>query len=230
MLALLLYSLSWFAPFTLQLRTRVQIRYDLERPNAEGQSTEQSMQIRRARLPLQLGFSPRDQTSGLVAGEGSMRRNPLRDARVEFDYLRDFTIWAGQMKVPFSRQRVLSSGNQNLVDRSLPNDEFQLDRDIGVQALSNDTGGMGWLAYNAGVFMGEGATLSSSRTPRCCTSRASSCRRSASSRTTTRATSSARKSRVSRSRVRTRSIIRRSVSAARRARSPKTVARPTSTT
>ena len=155
--------------FSMQLRARVQIRYDLDHPNREGETTEQTMQIRRARLQLQgnlfgkhnryyiqLGFSPRDQTGGLIAEDGSIRRNPLRDARVEFDYLRDFTIWAGQMKIPFSRQRVISSGNLNLVDRSLPNEEFQLDRDIGVQALSKDVGGMGWLAYNVGVFMGEG--------------------------------------------------------------------------
>ena len=155
--------------FSMQLRARVQLRYDLDHPNVDGESTEQTLQIRRARLQLQgnvfgkhnryyvqFGFSPRDQTNGLLAEDGSIRRNPLRDARLEFDYLRDFTIWAGQMKIPFSRQRVLSSGNQNLVDRSLPNEEFQLDRDIGIQALSKDLGGMGWLAYYAGVFMGEG--------------------------------------------------------------------------
>lgn len=155
--------------FSMQLRARVQVRYDLEHPNVQGESTEQTLQIRRARLQLQgnvfgkhnryyiqFGFSPRDQTNGLLAEDGSIRRNPLRDARLEFDYLRDFTIQVGQMKIPFSRQRVISSGNQNLVDRSIPNEEFQLDRDIGLQALSKDVGGMGWLAYNAGVFMGEG--------------------------------------------------------------------------
>lgn len=155
--------------FTLQLRARVQVRYDVEVPHLEGENVEQVMQIRRARLQLQgnlfgkhnryyvqFGFSPRDQTGGLLAPEGSIRRNPLRDARLEFDYLRDFTIWAGQMKIPFSRQRVLSSGNQNMVDRSVANEEFQLDRDIGIQALSKDIGGIGWFAYNLGLFMGEG--------------------------------------------------------------------------
>jgi hypothetical protein len=155
--------------FMLQLRARVQVRYDFEHPNVEGENNEQVLQIRRARLQLQghifgkhnryylqFGFSPRDQTNGLIADEGSIRRNPVRDARLEFDYLRDFTLWIGQMKVPFSRQRVNSSGDQNMVDRSLPNDEFQLDRDIGIQALSKDVGGKGLLTYNAGVFMGEG--------------------------------------------------------------------------
>lgn len=155
--------------FSVQLRARIQVLYDLGHPNVDGEATEQAMLIRRARLQLQgnvfgkhnryymqIGFSPRDQIGGVVAADGSIRRTPLRDARLEFDYLRDFTIFVGQMKIPFSRQRVISSGNLNLVDRGLINEEFQLDRDIGLQALSKDVGGMGWLAYNAGVFMGEG--------------------------------------------------------------------------
>jgi hypothetical protein len=45
----------------------------------------------------------------------------------------------------------------NMVDRSMVNAEFNLDRDIGFQAMSKDLGGLGGrLAYYAGVFMGEG--------------------------------------------------------------------------
>lgn len=155
--------------FSLQLRARVQVRYDLDHPNVDGGNTVQNLQIRRARLQLQgnvfgkhikyylqFGFSPRDQIAGILGGDGDIRRTPLRDARLEFDRSPSFTIWAGQMKVPFSRQRVISSGNMNLVDRSLANDEFQLDRDIGVQLLSKDIAEKGWFAYNLGVFMGEG--------------------------------------------------------------------------
>ncbi len=155
--------------FSLQLRARLQVRYDFVAPSVPDRPTTGTLQIRRARLQLkgnafgrhnryyiQFGFSPADQTNGLIAGTGSIRRNPIRDARLEFDHLRDFTLFVGQMKIPFSRQRVISSGNQSMVDRSIANAEFQLDRDIGVQALSRDVGGIGWLTYNAGVFMGEG--------------------------------------------------------------------------
>lgn len=158
--------------FALQLRARVQFRYDIDNPGAAGKPTQQTLQVRRARLQLQghvfgkhnkyyiqLGFSPRDQLAGIGDAEDAIRRTPLRDARLEFDYLRDFTIWTGQMKVPFSRQRVISSGNMNLVDRSIANDEFQIDRDVGIQALSKDIGGLGLLAYNAGVFLGEGRNV-----------------------------------------------------------------------
>jgi phosphate-selective porin OprO/OprP len=163
----------------LQIRARLQTRYDVEIPHAEGEELEQVLQVRRARLQLQghvygehnryyiqFGFSPRDMTGGLVAGEGSIRRNPLRDARLEFDYLRDFTVWVGQMKVPFSRQRVTSSGDQQMVDRSLANEVFNLDRDLGIQARSQDLGGLGgYLGYQAGVFMGDGRNAFELATP-----------------------------------------------------------------
>jgi phosphate-selective porin OprO/OprP len=156
--------------FALQIRARAQIRYELLHPNVAGESTEQVMMLRRLRLQfqgnvfgkhnryyIQFGFTDPDMSNAVLADEeGEIKKNPIRDARVEFDYVRDFTVWAGQMKIPFSRQRVNSSGNLNMVDRSIVNEEFQLDRDIGVQVLSKDIGGKGWFAYQAGVFMGEG--------------------------------------------------------------------------
>lgn len=157
--------------FTMRIHGRVQVRYDIDHPG-NGGNTHQTLQIRRARVVfggnvfskyvhyyIQLGFSPRDQLAGIPNDNGTIRRTPLRDARLEFDRPRDFTLWAGQMKVPFSRQRVVSSSSLNLVDRSIANDEFQLDRDVGLQVLSKDVGGLGWLGYNAGVFLGEGRNV-----------------------------------------------------------------------
>lgn len=163
--------------YSLQVRARLQVRYELEHPNVEGKPVSQLFQMRRARLLLtgnafsryihyyiQLGFSPRDMSGAIPSGvEYSLRRNPLRDARIEVDRLRDFTIWVGQMKVPFSRERVISSSNLSMPDRSSVNSEFTLDRDIGVQVLSKDLGGIGKLAYYLGVFMGEGRNSFESR-------------------------------------------------------------------
>ncbi len=159
--------------FSIQMRGRIQFRYELEHPNRPMKETQHMLQIRRARLSLagnvfsphvkyyfQFGFSPRDMQNDLPTEAGSIRRNPLRDARIEFDRLRDFTVWMGQTKVPFSRQRVNSSANLNLVDRSIVSAEFNLDRDLGVQAYSKDLGGLGGrLAYYAGVYMGEGRNV-----------------------------------------------------------------------
>jgi phosphate-selective porin OprO/OprP len=156
--------------YSLQVRARLQVRYDLDHPNFEDKPVTQLFQMRRARILLagnvfsryvhyyiQFGFSPRDMSNDIPSDlESTIRRNPLRDARIELDRLRDFNVWMGQFKVPFSRQRRVSSSNLNMVDRSLANSEFNLDRDIGVQAWSNDLGGIGKLAYYLGVFMGEG--------------------------------------------------------------------------
>jgi len=155
--------------YALTIRARLQVRYDLEHPNVPGQPIEHVIQIRRARLQLagnvfgkhnryyiQFGFSPRDMLGGLPDDSPGIRYNPVRDARLEFTYLRDFTIWVGQTKVPFSRQRLISSGNQQFVDRSSVNEEFNLDRDIGLQVRSDDIGGIGRLKYALGVFMGDG--------------------------------------------------------------------------
>jgi phosphate-selective porin OprO/OprP len=165
--------------YSLQVRARLQIRYDLDHPNFEDEPITHVFQVRRARVVLagnvfskhiryqfQFGFSPRDMGNDIPSDlEDSIRRNPLRDARVEFNRLRDFTIWAGQFKVPFSRQRVISSSNLHVLDRSLVNAEFSLDRDMGITARSTDLGGIDKLAYYVGVFMGEGRNSFESRDP-----------------------------------------------------------------
>jgi len=65
-----------------------------------------------------------------------------------------FRIVFGQYKVPFGRQQLTSSGNQQFVDRSLVADEYERGRDIGVSVQ-----GAIWsnkLEYRAGVFNGNG--------------------------------------------------------------------------
>ncbi|MBK8481912.1 MAG: hypothetical protein IPL40_12145 [Proteobacteria bacterium] len=154
---------------SLTVRGRLQARYEADLPHAAGASASQIVQLRRVRLVLQghawsshlryyfqLGLAPRDQLGGLTADDGSIRRNPLRDANLEFDRWRDLTVRVGQMKVPFSRERVQSSSALNLVDRSAANEEFNLDRDLGLQLTSRDLGGRGWLGYSIGIFAGHG--------------------------------------------------------------------------
>lgn len=151
--------------FELELRTRIQARTEVEHAD----ETEVIAQIRRMRVVLQghsfgkrnrfyiqLGFSPRDQLGALPVDDGNIRRTPLRDARIELERHRDLTIVAGQTKVPFSRQRLISSGNLELPDRAATNEEFNLDRDLGVFLRSEDLGGFGGkLGYAAGVFTGR---------------------------------------------------------------------------
>ena len=48
-------------------------------------------------------------------------------------YPKNFEIWFGQGKLPGNRERVISSGNLQQVDRSLLNSLFTIDRDFGFQ-------------------------------------------------------------------------------------------------
>lgn len=155
--------------FELVVRGRLQPRFELEH-EAGTADAPHVLQLRRARVQLrghvfgsrnryyiQFGFTPRDMTGGLIAPQGSPRINPLRDARLELAYFRDFVLRVGQMKVPFSRERIISDGDLGMIDRSIANEEFNLDRDIGLELRSDDLGGWdGRLGYSLGVFMGEG--------------------------------------------------------------------------
>ncbi|PIE17796.1 MAG: hypothetical protein CSA65_07810 [Proteobacteria bacterium] len=150
--------------FRLALLFRGQFRYTFDGPFG-GDELLHTLTIHRARLMLEgvafnqhnrfkaeLAFSPRD----LGLKDGRVTHSPLLSAFVELDYLRDLTLRVGQYKVPFSRQRVTSSGKQQLVDRSLANAEFNLDRDIGLDLRSADLFGLGFVRYALYAGVGEG--------------------------------------------------------------------------
>lgn len=148
--------------FSLTMRGRLQFRGSVQETANEDEPVDLSFQIRRARLVflgelfrpdlqfyIQLGFSPTDMEPDLLV--------PLRDAALSWTAFRDFGVRIGQMKVPFNRERVISSSALQLTDRSIVNGELTLDRDVGVQVYSNDLFGLGGvLAYQAGVFGGDG--------------------------------------------------------------------------
>ena len=48
----------------------------------------------------------------------------------------NWSLWFGQTKLPGNRERVYSSQELQFVDRSLVNARFNLDRDVGVQTIS----------------------------------------------------------------------------------------------
>lgn len=146
--------------FALQIRGRVQAQASVL--THEEAPPDVAMTLRRMRLTfrgnlfsrdleyyIQLGFAPRDMEPDLLI--------PLRDAFISWKGLRDLNITFGQKKVPFNRERVTSSSSLQLVDRSISNAEFTLDRDIGLQLSSDDLGGLGGrLGYQLGVFAGDG--------------------------------------------------------------------------
>jgi hypothetical protein len=52
---------------------------------------------------------------------------------VKWHFAKNLQLWFGQTKLPGNRERVISSGNMQFVDRSLLNSRFNIDRDMGIQ-------------------------------------------------------------------------------------------------
>ncbi|WP_412987765.1 porin [Pontimicrobium sp. IMCC45349] len=110
----------------------------------EERETESNFLVRRARLKfdgfafspklkykIELGLSNRD-----ISGASQFTSNAPRyilDALIKWNFYENFELWFGQTKLPGNRERVISSGNMQQVDRSLLNSRFNIDRDIGVQ-------------------------------------------------------------------------------------------------
>ena len=113
--------------------------------NSDGLSNQESaMLVRRARLKfsgfafspklkykIELGLSNKD-----ISGASEFTSNAPRyilDAVLKWNFHENFVLWVGQTKLPGNRERVVSSANMQLVDRSLLNKRFNIDRDMGVQ-------------------------------------------------------------------------------------------------
>ena len=146
---------------SLNIRARIQVRATALGAPDEEQPDTTEIAIRRMRLVFQgnasgprltyyaqLSFSNLDTEADL--------RLPLRDAYVTWAASRDVNLRLGQMKVPFSRQRLLSSSALQMVDRSIVVSELNLDRDVGLQVFSRNLFGIGKLGYSLGIFGGEG--------------------------------------------------------------------------
>ncbi len=101
---------------------------------------------------LQLAFAPRE----MDVRDGVVHGSPVYDAYLQFEQLRDLTLRVGQYRVMYTRERNIADVNPLLIDRSLANGEFNVDRDIGLDIRSEDLGGIKKLRYYAGVFLGEG--------------------------------------------------------------------------
>ncbi len=101
---------------------------------------------------LQLAFAPRE----MDVRDGVVHGSPVYDAYMQFEQLRDLTLRVGQYRVMYTRERNIADVNPLLIDRSLANSEFNVDRDIGLDIRSEDLGGIKKLRYYAGIFLGEG--------------------------------------------------------------------------
>lgn len=160
--------------FGNSLRLRAQFRYSVFAP--DGGDNTHLMEIRRARIQykghsfgehnkfkIEFAFSPRD--LGYRSGSG-ISNIPVLSWFLDLGPYKAAKIKLGQYKVPFSKQRVISSGDLQLVDRSIGNGEFNVDRDTGIEVHSDDLLGDGKLQYNLGVYMNRGRNLRDAVAPK----------------------------------------------------------------
>ena len=133
--------------WTMKIGARMQFlttnAWDLD-ANGDFGKAQNTFLVRRARLKfsgfayspkltykLELGLSNKD-----IGGASKYTNNAPRyilDAVVKWNFYKNFSLWAGQTKLPGNRERVISSGNLQFVDRSKLNSNFNLDRDLGLQ-------------------------------------------------------------------------------------------------
>jgi hypothetical protein len=110
----------------------------------EGEKNEANFLVRRSRLKfdgyafspkleykIELGLSNRDMSG--TSQFTSQAPRFIMDAVIKWNFYENFELWVGQTKLPGNRERVISSGNLQMVDRSLLNSRFNIDRDMGIQ-------------------------------------------------------------------------------------------------
>jgi len=135
-------------------------------------SPEHNFIVRRARLKfsgfaystklkykIELGLSNRD-----ISGANDYNRNTPRyilDAVIIWNFAENWELWAGQTKLPGNVERVVSSANLQLIDRSLLNSRFNIDRDLGIQLRHKTNLGDNFLMREkVSISQGEGRNVS----------------------------------------------------------------------
>jgi phosphate-selective porin OprO/OprP len=104
---------------------------------------------------LQLNFAKRDMDE-----DNTGTLHILRDAMLWYEAWKGMKIGLGQGKLPGNRQRIISSGMLEFVDRSIVNDAYNLDRDAGLFAYQSLMIGKICMNIKASLSTGEGRNVS----------------------------------------------------------------------
>lgn len=133
-------SFSKDSVFLMNLRFRMQNRFGYLSVLDDTLTEGFDVRVRRLRLRLdgfaisprlsyyiQLSFSAGDQD--FIDG---FAPNIVRDAMLYYAFTPGFYVGFGQSKLPGNRQRVISSGNLQMPERSYANQFYTLDRDVGL--------------------------------------------------------------------------------------------------
>ena len=145
------------ARFQLSLGGRGQFQYQyLDKDDVNGAAQEVSLwRIRRFKVYMggyafTKNLTYRVQADLAKSGTAQM----LDDAWINYRFVDEAQLQAGQFKMPFSRGELTSDGALQFVDRANAVDAFKPSYDIGAMVQGKTAGGK--LAYNAGLFNGTG--------------------------------------------------------------------------
>jgi phosphate-selective porin OprO and OprP len=153
--------------FSINVRFRVQNRFGLT-TESDNDLTIKEVEARVRRMRLRFdGFAYNPKLTYLFQlsfSRGDMDYetmkfpNIIRDAYVQYAFTKQFSAGIGQTKLPVNRQRVISSGDQQFVDRSIVNATFNIDRDFGL-FLNYKTERV---SLRGAISSGEGRNINSS--------------------------------------------------------------------
>ncbi len=159
--------------FSCKFNLRFQSLYVATHDGAS-ESTSSQFLIRRSRLKfggfaltknieykVELGLSNRDISVNSEDGNTRDAGRIILDAVLKWKFANNWALWIGQTKLPGNRERVISSANLQLVDRSLVNSRFNIDRDAGLQLRGKYSLGNVILAPSFAISQGEGRNITS---------------------------------------------------------------------
>lgn len=156
--------------FAVKLGVRFQSLYTGVR-NLEDNSYNDRFVIRRARLKMDgFAYSPKleykielalsnNDIGGSIIPEQRNTANVVLDAVLRWEFAPNFSLWLGQTKLPGNRERVISSQKLQLVDRSLLNSAYTIDRDLGLQLHHSFALGDFVIREAVALSMGEGRNI-----------------------------------------------------------------------
>jgi phosphate-selective porin OprO/OprP len=143
--------------FQLSLGGRGQFQYQyVDKDDANGPAQDQSVwKIRRFKVYLSGYAFTKDLTYRLQVELAKSGTAQMLDAAwINYRFIDEAQLQAGQFKIPFARQELTSTAALQLVDRANAVDAFKPSWDIGAMAQGRVAGGK--FVYNVGIFNGTG--------------------------------------------------------------------------
>ncbi len=158
--------------FSVKFAPRMQVRYygNSGLDNGSLGKVDHDFLIRRSRFKfdgwayhpsikykMEFGLTNND-----ISGANEFTKEAPRlilDAVLKWGFAPGWELWAGQTKLPGNIERVISSANLQLVDRSMLNSKFNIDRDMGLQLRHKSTFGKVVTKEKFAISQGEGRNI-----------------------------------------------------------------------